>query len=192
MLWADPPLEAPAAAGPEERTFPRFYAEYFEIVYRLISRYGVRASEIEDLAQRVFMVVHARRAELGVLEKPEAWLRSITIRVVRHYYRWQRVRRAHAWLVRHSWAGRGIDERTPEQAALGDESLERLRTVLGQLSPKLRDTLVLVDLEELLPREAADILGVPLNTVRSRRALARAEFRRLWQGFDQQRTRDHA
>ena len=92
----------------------------------------------------------------------------------------------------HSWAGSGIEERTPEHAALGDESLERLRTVLEQMSPKLRDTLVLVDLEELLPREAAEILGVPLNTVRSRRALARAEFRRLWQGFDPQRTPDHA
>ncbi len=183
MLWAEPPLEA--AAGSEELTFPRFYAEHFELVYRFISRYGIRASEVEDLSQRVFMVVHARRAELGSIEKPEAWLRSIAVRVVRHYFRWQRVRRAHAWLVRHSWAGRGIEERTPEHAVLGDESLERVRAVLHQMSPKLRDTLVLVELEELLPREAAEILGVPPNTVRSRRALARAEFRRLWQEFDQ-------
>jgi RNA polymerase sigma-70 factor, ECF subfamily len=183
MLWAAPPLETPGQAilaEPDDLTFAGLYARYFELVYRFVGRYGVRSADIEDLVQRVFMVVHGRSSELGSLERPDAWLRSITVRVVRHYYRWQRVRRAHAWVVRHSWAGRGIDERTPEQTLVSDESLERLRAVLEQMSPKLRDTLVLVEIEELLPREAAEVLGVPLNTVRSRRALARAEFRRLW------------
>jgi DNA-directed RNA polymerase specialized sigma24 family protein len=50
------------------------------------------------------------------------------------------------------------------------------------MSPKLREVLVLSELEELDLTEVAMILDIPKNTVRSRRKLARDQFARLWCG----------
>lgn len=183
----DGSLERPDPGVPEmaasdlERAFSRLYAEQFDRVYGLLGRYGIPTAELEDLAQQVFSVAFHHRRELTRLEHPRAWLAAITVRVVREHYRWRRVRRLKAWLVEHSWAARGADEWTPEREALRSEASERVRGVLGRMSTKLRDALVLCELEELGTREAAEILAVPQNTLRSRQRLARAEFLRLWQ-----------
>lgn len=181
------PLEGPEPGVPEfaesdlERAFTRLYAEQFDRVYALLARYGIATAELEDLAQQVFSVAFHHRRELTRLEHPRAWVAAIAVRVVREHYRWRRVRRLKAWIVEHSWAARGTDDWTPEREALRSEASERVRAVLGRMSAKLRDALVLCELEELGTREAAEILGVPQNTLRSRQRLARAEFLRLWQ-----------
>ena len=46
---------------------------------------------------------------------------------------------------------------------------------------KLRDAFVLIDIDGLTAREAAKLLGVSHNTMRSRHILARGEFKRLWE-----------
>lgn len=144
-------------------------------------RFGIGRHDAEDIAQRVFLVAHRHVEDHDGIEHPSAWLRAITVRVVREHYRWLRLRRAASWLVELSWAGRARDELTPEREALAGESLGHVRDVLLHMSEKLREALVLLDIEDLSPREAAELLRVPQNTLRSRRALAREEFRRLWE-----------
>jgi RNA polymerase sigma-70 factor (ECF subfamily) len=170
-----------------ELLFSELYAANFERVYRLLGRYGVPPAEVEDLTQQVFGVVLGHKNELLAIENSSAWLSAIAVRVVHEHYRWRRVRRLKAWLVERSWAGRAVDERTPERDALEDETAARVRAVLARMSPKLRDALVLVDLDEREPREAAQILGIPHNTLRSRQRLARAEFERLWRLSERER-----
>jgi len=111
------------------------------------------------------------------------------MRIIREHFRWWKVRRAASWLVEHSWAGRTEDDLSPEREAAAGESLRQVRSVLRQMSGKLRDALVLLDVEGLSPREAALLLGVPLNTLRSRRLLAREEFKRLWDRLQQRKER---
>jgi RNA polymerase sigma-70 factor (ECF subfamily) len=180
----EPSLErlAEPAAKPRtsERAFERLYAREFAHVHALIARFGVRPADIEDLAQQVFGVALQKQAELDALENPRAWLTAVVVRVVHEHYRWRRVRRLRAWLVERSWAGRSVEERTPETELCRDEAAEQVRSVLARMSAKLRDALVLTELEGLEPRSAAAVLDVPYNTLRSRQRLARAEFERLW------------
>lgn len=181
---AGPPLEhraGPAAKlGASEGAFERLYAREFARVHALIARFGVHPAEIEDLAQQVFGVALQKRAELDALENPRAWLTAVVVRVVHEHYRFRRVRRLRAWLVERSWAGRSVDDHTPETALCRDEAAAQVRSVLARMSTKLRDALVLTELEGLEPRSAAGVLGIPYNTLRSRQRLARAEFERLW------------
>jgi RNA polymerase sigma-70 factor (ECF subfamily) len=58
----------------------------------------------------------------------------------------------------------------------GREASELLQTALQKLSPELRETVVLRDLEELEYREIADVLKVPEGTVKSRLNRGRAEL----------------
>jgi RNA polymerase sigma-70 factor (ECF subfamily) len=52
---------------------------------------------------------------------------------------------------------------------------------LQKLSPELRETLILRDLEELEYREIAEILRIPEGTVKSRLNRARTELARILQ-----------
>jgi RNA polymerase sigma-70 factor (ECF subfamily) len=56
-----------------------------------------------------------------------------------------------------------------------------LQSGMQKLSPELRETLILRDLEELEYREIADILRIPEGTVKSRLNRARTELARILQ-----------
>jgi RNA polymerase sigma factor (sigma-70 family) len=161
-------------------SFAGLYRGHFDEVIHLILRFGIRPADAEDLAQKVFMIAHQRTAELKELERPGAWLRGVTLRVVREHFRWWKVRRVASWIVEYSWAAEEYDLHTPEVAASTEQTLSQVRVVLGRMSDKLREAMVLLNVEGMTPREAACELGVPENTMRSRRILARQEFARLW------------
>src|SRR5512145_2268526 len=92
--------------------FRALYRDQFDDVIGLILRFGITRDDAEDIAQRVFLVAYRRYDEIHGFERLDVWLRGVTVRVVREYYRWQRVRRAASWLVELSWAGRVEDERS--------------------------------------------------------------------------------
>lgn len=181
------PEEPQNVVTPAKFTFHDLYHAEFDAVVRLVLRFGIGSHDAEDLSQKVFLIAYRKQEELPLLERPEAWLRAIVIRVVREHFRWLKVRRAASWIVLNSWAGRVADDDNPERDVLAQESLHRARNVLQRMSGKLRETLVLLDIEGLSPKEAAELLGVPHNTLRSRRALAREEFKRLWHCEQQNR-----
>lgn len=52
--------------------------------------------------------------------------------------------------------------------------------LLDELSPELRATLVLREMEQLSYEEVAEVMRVPIGTVRSRLHTARERFRKLW------------
>ena len=61
----------------------------------------------------------------------------------------------------------------------GREASEVLQGALGKLSPELRETVILRDLEELEYKEIAQVLNVPEGTVKSRLNRGRAELARI-------------
>jgi RNA polymerase sigma-70 factor (ECF subfamily) len=61
----------------------------------------------------------------------------------------------------------------------GREASEVLQAALQKLSPELRETVILRDLEELEYREIAQVLNVPEGTVKSRLNRGRAELARV-------------
>lgn len=178
-----PEAQASVAVLVADKTqFCRLYQEHFDEVMGFVLRFGISAADAEDLVQRVFIVV-LRRADLTQsIERPSAWLRAVALHVVHEHFRWWRVRRAGSWLVEQTWAGRKEDDLSPEREAMASESLQRARRVLHRMSGKLRDAFVLLDIEGLSSREAAQLLGISHNTMRSRHILARDEFKRLWKG----------
>jgi RNA polymerase sigma-70 factor, ECF subfamily len=170
----------PPARSTAERAFRSLYLTHFDDVMRFVLRFGIENPDSEDLVQRVFVVALRQLETRQPLQQPEAWLRAVALNLVHEYFRWWRVRRAARWLTEQTWAGRARDDTDPERDVLANESMRRVRDVLFQMSRKLRDALVLLDIDGMSPTEAAQLLGIPRNTMRSRHALARAEFRRLW------------
>ena len=66
----------------------------------------------------------------------------------------------------HERAGREMETSVPAPAARGEKDDARL--ALASLSPGLRAAVVLVVMQGLAYQEAAEVLGVPTGTVKSR------------------------
>lgn len=171
------------SASPEERdlAWRALYDAEFARVYRLASRFGVAAAEVEDVAQQVFVIAHRRIADMEQVSNLRGWLRGIAVKVIADHHRWRRVRRIKAWLVEALYSEVDAARSSPGRDAEQAELRERIGEVLRALSPKLRSVLVLADIEECSLAEVAEAVGVPVNTVRSRRRLAREAFQREWE-----------
>jgi RNA polymerase sigma-70 factor (ECF subfamily) len=164
------------------------YEAQFDRVYRLVARFGVPSAEVEDVTQQVFLVAYRRIGEVGAIGNVVGWLRGITSKVVADHHRWRKVRVVKAFMVDALYGDDAAARPTPANDAESAQVQEQVGAVLRQLSPKLRAVLVLCDIEDLELAEVAESLAIPVNTVRSRRRLARESFQRLWRS--QQGERD--
>ncbi len=154
---------------------PRFvkaFREEFRGVATLLRRLGVRPGDVEDVTQELFLTVHRRWADYDASRPIRPWLRAFAVRAASDYRDLARVRRE-----------KSDDTLDPTDEAVGADAQlaarEQRRAVmaaLDALAPERRDVLVLVDLEESPVPEAAEALGVPLNTAYSRLREARKDF----------------
>jgi RNA polymerase sigma-70 factor, ECF subfamily len=151
-------------------------------VYSICYRFTNSDSEAQDLTQEVFLRVFKNlksfRAGEGLFI---VWLTRLTRNLLIDHYRRTRMDRAsesiddHAATLEESNASIA---RTEGMVA-GREASEVLQAALQKLSPELRETVILRDLEELEYREIAQILNVPEGTVKSRLNRGRAELAKV-------------
>jgi RNA polymerase sigma factor (sigma-70 family) len=83
------------------------------------------------------------------------------------------------------------DDDTPEAALLRSAEAGTVRGVLNKLPRSLREVLVLRELEGLSYRQIAETSALPIGTVMSRLARARARFEGLWRqqaGFQEKQS----
>ena len=71
-------------------------------------------------------------------------------------------------------------EETPERSFLRREEAARVRRQLESMPEAYREILVLRELEDMSYREIAEVTGLPIGTVMSRLARARALFQKAW------------
>jgi len=71
------------------------------------------------------------------------------------------------------------DAPSAEDALVGAGEQAMVRAALAELAPVFREAIVLREIEALSYREIAGIAGVPIGTVMSRLARARAELRKV-------------
>ncbi|GFP18807.1 RNA polymerase sigma-70 factor, ECF subfamily, partial [Candidatus Hakubella thermalkaliphila] len=79
-----------------------------------------------------------------------------------------------------------------EEIVEAQELREELVRKLDQLSPKLREAIVLVDIQELKYAEIAEMLGISIGTVKSRVSRAREELRASLIQLREQKTEEES
>jgi RNA polymerase sigma-70 factor (ECF subfamily) len=151
-------------------------------VYSVCFRFTGTATEAQDLTQEVFLRVFRTLKSFRSGEGSFAvWLNRLTRNLLIDHYRRTRQDRNTDSLedqlprVEESTA---LTSRTDGMLA-GREASELLQGALAKLSPELRETVILRDVEELEYREIAQVLNVPEGTVKSRLNRGRAELARI-------------
>ncbi|PWT84166.1 MAG: RNA polymerase subunit sigma-24 [Acidobacteria bacterium] len=150
-------------------------------VYGICYRFTGSDHSAQDLTQEVFLRVFRSLKSFRAGEGSfTVWLGRLTRNLLIDNYRRTKQERATSSLEEQLPM---IEERTAESRTegmlAGREAGEALQAALAKLSPELRETVILRDLEELEYREVAEILNVPEGTVKSRLNRGRAELARI-------------
>ena len=154
-------------------------------VYGLCYRFTSSAASAEDLSQDVFLRIYRTletfRPEQGAFV---TWLMRVTRNLlVDHYRRTKLDRQTDSIDEAPQVSETASPARTPDKLALAMELSEQVQTALAQLSPELREAVILRDLQELDYREIQAVLQVPEGTVKSRINRGRIEMARILEGM---------
>jgi RNA polymerase sigma-70 factor, ECF subfamily len=151
------------------------FRRHAPFVARLLYHLGVAASEIDDVLQQVFVVVHRNGGYVRGPATPTSYLGAIAIKAASSARRRDLARRARVGAQRPeqlaSWT------RDPVALLEVRRDLVQLQAALDAMDPELRALLVLVDLEGESCAAIAASQGIPVGTVYWRVHRARRQFR---------------
>jgi RNA polymerase sigma-70 factor, ECF subfamily len=152
----------------DEDAFNELYRRHQTPVYRYLLRMSGSEAVAEDVVQEVFLALIRGARGYNPSDGP---LGSYLFGMARN-------------MLLRRWRSEPATEEPDDSAAAPDgdplegltqaESVEQLRRALLSLPPHYRDVVVLCELEEMSYMRAAEMMGVPVGTVRSRLSRARA------------------
>jgi RNA polymerase sigma-70 factor (ECF subfamily) len=165
-------------------------------IYAICYRFTGSASDAEDLTQDVFLRLYRNlgsfNAERGSFQ---TWITTLARNLLVDHFRRTRLDRATDSLDASLSAdddGASMADRlaapgpSQEAHASGLELKVFIQQALAQLSPELREAVVLRDLEDMDYKEIAQVLRIPEGTVKSRISRGRGELARLLQRIEGQ------
>ena len=173
----------------DPQCFNQLVQRYERELYSYLRRYLGDAEMAEDAFQAAFLQVHLKCSQFETGRSFRPWLYTIATNQAIDAQRRNRRHRM-ASLDRSGNAdgddvGKLLDllvsqEACPTAQVGATERREWLQEALDQLPDSLRDVLQLVYFQDLKYREAADSLGIPVGTVKSRVHAAILKLTEAW------------
>jgi RNA polymerase sigma-70 factor (ECF subfamily) len=174
----------------DEGAFAALVRRYERELYGYLRRYLGDDALAEDVFQNTFLQVHLKRAQYDEGRPVRPWLYTIATRqaidALRRQGRHQAVSLEQA---REEGAGgevltlleslQGRDGGPPEHAEAEERRL-LVRAAVDRLPDFLRQVLLLAYYQGLKYRDVADVLGIPVGTVKSRLHAALARLHDAW------------
>ena len=177
---SDERLISAALAG-DDGAFTRLVTRYKRRVFGLASRFARDSDELEDLCQEAFIKAYDNLGTFRGEAPFEHWISRITVHIC---YDALRARR-------HEKQSRALDDVLFEigddaEAARSKARQARnlLKWALDFLSPDERLVIILMELEEMTLREAAEMTGWSEANVKVRAYRARQALRRILEKND--------
>jgi RNA polymerase sigma-70 factor (ECF subfamily) len=165
----------------EREAFEEYYAAHAGLIYNLTLRQSGDPELARDLSQEILLKAFRGLARFRGGSSLKTW----TYRICINHCRSRLGRRRPPMQSLQCEDGREQDvvdpQRGPEENLIADEEARRLGSALPRLEGAFREAVVLRDLEGLSYQEIADVLAVPIGTVRSRIARGREQLRQALQ-----------
>jgi len=156
----------------DERAIRWVLNKYRDRVVRLAAHVLHNPREAEDIAQEAFVKAFRQIGQFRGESGFYAWLYRIVVNLCL-----DKMRRKSAT------AETSLDDTVTLWLGAVTPDVEKriaVEGILNSLTPPMRAALVLREVEGLEYSEIADVLGIPVGTVRSRLNTAREQFRRRW------------
>jgi RNA polymerase sigma-70 factor, ECF subfamily len=158
-----------AARRGDHRAFEALVLKYQDRIFRLIQRMVGGSDAADDLAQEVFIRAYRSIGDFKGESSLYTWLYKIALNLCRNHYRTRGRRPVHEELEEGDGAtGLEAGGGSPEDEVFRREFWQQLRRGLDELPDEQREAVVFCDLEGMSYEEMAEVMGVPIGTVRSR------------------------
>jgi RNA polymerase sigma-70 factor (ECF subfamily) len=170
----------PSVFGDRAQELDNVVARYLPMFYKRAFRFLGNPTDAEDAVQDALLSAYKHLGQFRGQAKLSTWLTTIVTNAAR-----MQLRRRGSYLSLDQEQGEDgltFSERlpdlkpSPEEVCSTAETRDRLVDGVKQLSPKLRKTFQLRDIDGLTTKEAAFVLGVPQGTVKAQLARARAKL----------------
>lgn len=171
-----PQYDEPRGTGLTEAEFPALVREHQARVYRFLLKRLNNPDDAAELTQETFCQAFRLRHSFRGEAQVSSWLLGIALNLARNFVTRTPTRRF-AHLSDDALVDMEGDVADPERQTSARRLALRLAEVLETLSAEMRDAFTLVCLEGLSYEQAAEILAVPIGTVRSRLSRARTLVR---------------
>jgi RNA polymerase sigma-70 factor (ECF subfamily) len=184
----------------DQHAWQQLVASQHRRIYAICYRFTGSASDAEDLTQDVFLKLYRNLASFDTQRGTfQTWITTLARNLLVDHFRRTRLDRATTSLDASlsldassnnpgpTLADSLADPRPSQHShAAGLELRATIQQALAQLSPELREAVVLRDLEDMDYKEIAQVLRIPEGTVKSRISRGRGELARLLQRIEGQ------
>ena len=149
------------------RAFEDIYRNTSGFVYGVALRYAPTDADAKDIAQQVFLKVHASIARFRPETSFKAWIYRITVNTALNFLQKRKRDRAREQVFSESSVPAAA---APAVAARirDEDACARLARLLELLTPEQRECMLLREIDGMSYREIADALDENINTVRAR------------------------
>jgi RNA polymerase sigma-70 factor (ECF subfamily) len=181
MERSEAELIASVLAG-DSASFEPLVAKYSPRVFATARRYARRDSEVEDIAQEVWLKAFDKLKSFRGEAPFEHWLMRMTVRTCYDFLRGHQRNRESAfselsepeddWLERFAVAPESVSEHADAARLLVERVLEKL-------SPEARLVITLLEIEDRSVKEIAELTGWSAPLVKVRAFRARGEMRKI-------------
>jgi RNA polymerase sigma-70 factor (ECF subfamily) len=157
----------------DREAYARFVDEYGPRVQRLVRRTVRREADGEDLMQEIFLDLYRGLARFRGESSLATWVYRVALN---HCCKHRARRGTDAVVYEEARHARADTSAGPARCAVQRELADQVQDAMDGLTAPHRDVVVLHELHGLTYAECAQVLGVPVGTVKSRLSHA---FRRL-------------
>jgi len=163
-------------------SFEPLVAKYSPRVFATARRYARRESEIEDIAQEVWLKAFDKLKSFRGEAPFEHWLMRMTVRTCYDFLRGHQRNRESSFSElsepENDWLERFVA--APETATDNADAAKLLiERVMEKLSPQARLVITLLEIEDRSVKEIAELTGWSVPLVKVRAFRARGEMRKI-------------
>jgi RNA polymerase sigma-70 factor (ECF subfamily) len=185
MRITDESLLLEAIRG-DDYSFSELARRWENKIFGFVFRYNGNREDSQDIVQSTFIKAHKNLDKLQDTGRFSAWLYRIALNECRIGFRTSnRIRGREVSFESHDDAfsaaavDQGVTTITPEQVLAGKEELNRLGEAFYRLPGEQREVILMREYQGLRFREIAEVLDVPVSTVKSRLYLGLKTLRKF-------------
>jgi len=168
--------------------FREIVNRYKNPLYAFLRRFLTRHDLVEDVFQETFLQLYTSRETFDVKRPLQPWLFTIAANKAKDALRKQQRTYMDMGAITDS-TDVSIDDvvniltsykTTPDEEVSKNETAQRIREIIGNMPENLRAILILAYFEQFSYKQMAEILSIPIGTVKSRLHTAVVHFTKKW------------
>ena len=177
----------------DEDAFREIVDRYKNPLYAFLRRFLNRQDLVEDVFQETFLQLYSSKDKFDSSKPLHPWLFTIAANKAKDSLRKQQRNYSLGIGAIADSGGVSVDDvvnllasfkTTPEDEASKDETAHRVREVIANMPENLRGILILAYFEQFSYKQMAEILSIPIGTVKSRLHTAVVHFTKRWKDLN--------